>query len=172
MDGDISAEQMEAWAAYDRRRNETRRKRIAEETPEQRAVRLAKCREYAAARRSDEELQAFEKKLAAVHVQFSTTSSRNHKCGASQLMFSSNRGTVPVSLDMPFQVVRQVDKDCVLGIDHHKDKCESTSTAQDPTDWSSEVFCKKKDQAARNQEEGVHCKHASKVDQHVPRIQG
>ncbi|XP_077487087.1 uncharacterized protein LOC144124582 [Amblyomma americanum] len=122
---------------------------------------------------SDEELQAFEKKLAAVHVQFSTTSSTNHKCGASQLMFSSNRGTVPVSLDMPFQVVRQVDKDCVLGIGHHKDKWESTSTAQDPTDWSSEVFCKKKkDQAARNQEEGVHCKHASKVDQHVPRIQG
>ncbi|XP_077517617.1 uncharacterized protein LOC144128237 isoform X2 [Amblyomma americanum] len=51
MDGDISAEQIETWAAYDRRWNETRRKRIAEETPEQRAVRLAKCREYAAARR-------------------------------------------------------------------------------------------------------------------------
>ncbi|XP_077517616.1 uncharacterized protein LOC144128237 isoform X1 [Amblyomma americanum] len=52
MDGDISAEQIETWAAYDRRWNETRRKRIAEETPEQRAVRLAKCREYAAARRA------------------------------------------------------------------------------------------------------------------------
>lgn len=34
-------------------------------------------------------------------------------------MFSSNCWNVPVSLKMPFKVIRQADKDCVLGVDRH-----------------------------------------------------
>ncbi|XP_029823728.2 uncharacterized protein LOC115309605 [Ixodes scapularis] len=64
---------------------------------------------------SDEVLKELEKSLAAMRVQFSTTTSRSHKSGTSTPMFHSKRGSVHVSLNMPFQVLHQAHKNCIFG---------------------------------------------------------
>ncbi|CAN7994988.1 unnamed protein product, partial [Ixodes hexagonus] len=64
---------------------------------------------------SEEVLRELEKSLANIRIQFSTTTSRSHKSGTSTPMFRSKRGSVHVSLNMPFQVLYQADKGCVFG---------------------------------------------------------
>lgn len=64
---------------------------------------------------SEEVLKELEKSLVNIRLQFSTTTSRTHKFGTSTPMFRSKRGSVHVSLNIPFQVLYQADKCCVFG---------------------------------------------------------
>ncbi|XP_077531519.1 calcium-responsive transcription factor-like [Haemaphysalis longicornis] len=94
---------------------------------------------------SDQDLQEFERRLESVRIQFCTESSWDHKSGATRFMFSSNRGALPISLDMPFQVTRRVKKDCVMGIDRNKRKdWPSITMSSFPPEWYNDIFVGKK----------------------------
>ncbi|KAL3227095.1 hypothetical protein MRX96_048856 [Rhipicephalus microplus] len=70
--------------------------------------------------KTDQELEHLERALLGLGVSFKVTSSRKHaeenlhKAGKLKLMFSINRGAVPLNLQLPFRVLSLTDKGCLL----------------------------------------------------------
>lgn len=60
--------------------------------------------------------------LATINLSYHTESAHYKKgehLEKSKLVFSGNKGNVPLSLDVPFRVISQTDKGCVFGHDRH-----------------------------------------------------
>ncbi|KAL3189861.1 hypothetical protein MRX96_018385 [Rhipicephalus microplus] len=81
--------------------------------------------------KTDQELEHLERALLGLGVSFKVTSSRKHaeenlhKAGKLKLMFSINRGAVPLNLQLPFRVLSLTDKGCLYGKDKHSHKGQS-----------------------------------------------
>lgn len=60
-------------------------------------------------------------------------------------MFSTSKGHTPLSLNMPFRVVRVTNKECLYGRDRHKVQ-QNTEDTVPPVlnEWSTSTFAKKK----------------------------
>ncbi|CAN7944906.1 unnamed protein product [Ixodes pacificus] len=78
-------------------------------------------------------LEPMERELLTIGVSFKTVSSRLPKQESlegnpGRLLFSLDKGVVPIRLDVPFRVISKVQKECLFGKDRHKTQEERAAS--------------------------------------------
>ncbi|KAM7294719.1 uncharacterized protein ISCGN_024225 [Ixodes scapularis] len=78
-------------------------------------------------------LEPMERELLTIGVSFKIVSSRIPKQESlegnpGQLLFSLDKGAVPIRLDVPFRVISKVQKECLFGKDRHKTQEEGATS--------------------------------------------
>lgn len=108
--------------------------------------------------------------LATINLSYHTESAHYKKgehLEKSKLVFSGNKGNVPLSLDVPFRVISQTDKGCVFGHDrHHVDAVPAN--ARHDTDWPHDLYEKKQTSSREQKKRGVHNNNAHQTCAVVP----